>query len=326
MLNKLAAVIERNWYGSAWKNFWLLPLWPIVSLIVTYKRARFLNQPPAENVRPVVVVGNLSVGGTGKTPLIVYLVERARALGLHPGIVSRGYGGKAPCYPLQVNAQTPVAHCGDEPMLLHARLNCPVVVDPQRRRAAQALADQVDIIFSDDGLQHYAMARRAEIVVVDGKRRFGNGWLLPIGPLREPLDRLATVDVVLVNGDDFTVEPTALVNAKNGNVIGLDSFNGRTLHAVAGIGNPERFYRTLQNLGIDVIEHSFADHHPFQASDFYFAGSQDVVVMTEKDWVKCRSFAQDNWWYVPVNAQPNERSQQALDALLLSIKAEKHDG
>lgn len=316
----IAARIERNWYRPVRHNLWLLLLWPLVALSVWLKRWRFLHHPPPANPVPVVVVGNITVGGTGKTPLITWLVERARALGLQPAIVSRGYGGSSRHYPLAVTAETPAAVCGDEPRLLQSRLNCPVVVDPQRRRAVAALAGQADIIFSDDGLQHYAMARDAELAVVDGGRGFGNGWLLPLGPLREPVSRLNSVDLTLVNGRDFHVRPLTLVNAVSGAVLALDQLAGQHVCAVAGIGNPQRFYDTLTVLGAELETHSFADHHRFTASDFDFA--QDfagLLVMTEKDWVKCRAFARTNWWYLQVSAVPEADIQARLDKLLSAL-------
>lgn len=312
----LAERIERNWYRGAWRNAWLLPLWALVALVVFIKRQLFLAKNKTPNPVPVLVVGNINIGGTGKTPLIVYLVERARALNINAGIVSRGYGGTAQ-YPLLVDATTPVQQAGDEPRLLQSRLNCPVVVDPKRANAVQELAKQgVDLILSDDGLQHYAMAREAEIIVVDGKRRFGNGWLLPIGPLREPVSRSRSADLVLINGADFVVQATALVNAKTGAQLPLEHLREAQVDAVAGIGNPERFYQTLAQLGAEVSEHSFADHYAFSEQDFSFASRQRMLVMTEKDWVKCREFADDNWWYLQVNAVPTAATVTALDQLL----------
>ncbi|WP_430462403.1 tetraacyldisaccharide 4'-kinase [Thalassolituus sp. LLYu03] len=316
----LARQIEKNWYGRVLGNAWLLPLVPLVWLVVTLKRRRFLRNPPAASAIPVVVVGNITVGGTGKTPLITYLVARARALGFNPAIVSRGYGGNGQ-YPLLVNDETPVSACGDEPKLLASRLNCPVAVDPQRARAVAELAGKADLIFSDDGLQHYAMARQREIVVVDASRGFGNGWLLPAGPLREPVSRIDSVDLVLANGRDFRVSATALVNAKTGEVCDLATLNNTTVHAVSGIGNPQRFYDTLTELGARVVAHAFPDHHAFAEQDFDFPqASAGMVVMTEKDWVKCRSFAQPDWWYLAVDAQPAAQAAARIDELLLSLK------
>lgn len=316
----LARLIERNWYRSWVYNIWLLPLWPLVALVVYHKRRRFLRQLPEADKVPVVVVGNITVGGTGKTPLITWLVDEARALGLKPGIVSRGYGSRADHYPLILTDTTSAAEGGDEPVMLYQRLGCPVVVDPQRSRAVDELSGRVDIIFSDDGLQHYGMARAAELVVVDAKRKFGNGWLLPVGPLREPVTRLATVDKVLLNGEDFTVEPAAIKNALTAEVVPSERLAGMTVHAVSGIGNPQRFYDTLKALGATVVEHAFPDHHDFSEADFDFArDAEQIVVMTEKDWIKCRAFARSDWWVVTVKAVLNKDVQDELQRLLKTL-------
>lgn len=316
----LARLIERNWYRSWVYNIWLLPLWPLVAMVVYHKRRRFLRQLPEADKVPVVVVGNITVGGTGKTPLITWLVDEARALGLKPGIVSRGYGSQADHYPLILTDTTSAAEGGDEPVMLYQRLGCPVVVDPQRSRAVDELSGRVDIIFSDDGLQHYGMARAAELVVVDAKRKFGNGWLLPVGPLREPVTRLATVDKVLLNGEDFTVEPAAIKNALTAEVVPSERLAGMTVHAVSGIGNPQRFYDTLKALGATVVEHAFPDHHDFSEADFDFArDAEQIVVMTEKDWIKCRAFARSDWWVVTVKAVLNKDVQDELQRLLKTL-------
>jgi tetraacyldisaccharide 4'-kinase len=278
---------------------------------------------PVKNLGvPVLVIGNIAIGGTGKTPLITYLAKRAGELGLRVGIVSRGYGGQSETYPLNVTAETPVSQSGDEPKLL-TRTGCPIVVDPKRSRAVQFLKDDVDLVLSDDGLQHYAMARAGEIVVSDVTRGFGNGWQLPIGPLREPISRLNSVDLCLVNGEDFIVQPVALVNANTGEQAKLDTFSNKSVHAIAGIGNPARFFTTLKTLGYMVEEHAFADHHAFVKKDITFS---DVlpVVMTEKDWVKCREFSNDNTWFLQVDAQPTADAAQKIDELLIRLGTPAH--
>ena len=315
-MNKLAQWIEANWYRPWWHNIALLPLWGLTAPFIYLKRWRFERQMPKENSVPVIVVGNINVGGTGKTPLITYLVQRAQQLGMSPAIVSRGYGGKSKHYPLLVQADTLASECGDEPKLLHSRLGCPVVVSPSRRDAVALASEHASIIFSDDGLQHYRMSRDAEIVVIDAQRRFGNGWLLPIGPLREPISRLAAVDLVLANGDDFTVQPKQLINAKTGEVASLEILANQAVDAVCGIGNPERFYRTLEQLHARVTVRTFSDHHPFKASDFKFSDLNRALIMTEKDWVKCQSFAQPHWWYLTVDAVPNEATAANITQLL----------
>jgi len=326
-MKKLALRIEQNWYKSAWYNLWLLPLWLLVALFTFLKRRFFLMSSQKNYPVPVVVVGNITVGGTGKTPLITYLVEQSRQLGLTPGVISRGYGGKSHCYPLSLTPKTTVSESGDEPYLLYHRLGCPVVVDPNRRQAAEKAIEQgVNIIFSDDGMQHYALARDAEILVVDGKRRFGNGWLLPIGPLREPVSRQQSVDLILVNGSDFTVQASALINAKTGTELPLEHLSNLEVDAVCGIGNPQRFEQTLQGLGAITNLHAFADHHAFTIEDFAFSTINKMLVMTEKDWVKCQSFAEDHWWYLKVDAVLEDASQDKVITLLneLSNKGQKN--
>ncbi|MDF1762866.1 MAG: tetraacyldisaccharide 4'-kinase, partial [Oleibacter sp.] len=213
VLERLAKSIERHWYGSATGNLYLLPLWLIFVVLSSLRRTYYRVFPAKPSNTPVIVIGNIAIGGTGKTPLIAYLALRAKVLGLNPGIVSRGYGGTCDRYPLLVDQNTDVCHSGDEPALLFHTLQCPVVVDPNRAAAVAMLSDlshqdtdnYVDIILSDDGLQHYAMARQAEIIVSDKTRGMGNGWCLPIGPLREPVARLKQADLHLVNGSDFII-------------------------------------------------------------------------------------------------------------------------
>lgn len=320
--SKIAAHIERHWYGSALGNLWLLPLWCIFVLVSGLRRLLYRMLPVKNLGVPVLVIGNIAIGGTGKTPLITYLAKRAGELGLRVGIVSRGYGGQSDTYPLNVTAETPVSQSGDEPKLL-TRTGCPIVVDPKRSRAVQFLKDDVDLVLSDDGLQHYAMARAGEIVVSDVTRGFGNGWQLPIGPLREPISRLNSVDLCLVNGEDFIVQPVALVNANTGEQAKLDTFSNKSVHAIAGIGNPARFFTTLKTLGYMVEEHAFADHHAFVKKDITFS---DVlpVVMTEKDWVKCREFSNDNTWFLQVDAQPTADAAQKIDELLIRLGTPAH--
>lgn len=329
--SKLAARIERNWYGSkglhsAVGNLWLLPLWSLFVLLSGLRRVWYRIFPAATLGVPVLVVGNIAIGGTGKTPLITYLAQRAAELGIRVGIVSRGYGGHAEAYPLHVKVDTPVTESGDEPKLL-TRTGCPVVVDPKRSRAVNALVGTVDLVLSDDGLQHYAMARAGEILVSDVTRGFGNGWQLPIGPLREPKSRANTVDLCLVNGSDFTVQPVALVNAVTGEQAELNHFSGERVHAIAGIGNPARFFTTLKALKCDVIEHAFVDHHAFVAEDIEF-NDQIPVVMTEKDWVKCREFCKANFrnntWYLQVNAVPTADTAKKIDELLIRLGNHNH--
>jgi tetraacyldisaccharide 4'-kinase len=275
----------------------------------------------------VIVVGNLTVGGAGKTPLVIWLCEHLQRAGHRPGVVSRGYGGRPPRLPLSVTAATAPSEAGDEPVLIAARTGCPVVVDPDRPRAARALlaANDVDVIVADDGLQHYALARNLEIVVVDGRRRFGNGFCLPAGPLREPLSRLVTVDLVVVNGAGGAGEfALRLVGDRLANLADvahtepLTAWRGRRVHAVAGIGDPARFFTALTTAGLEVVEHPFPDHHAYRPDDLDF-GDGLPVLMTEKDAVKCRTFAAARHWYLPVSAAPDAAFMAALDAKLSTL-------
>jgi len=307
--------IHRVWYGDAPFGWLLLPLsglyWLISSLRKLLYREGVLKTQQA--AVPVVVVGNITAGGTGKTPTVIWLVRELRARGFQPGIISRGYGGSRAGTSMRVDIDSDPAVVGDEPVLLSRRAECPVVVDADRVRAAAMLVDDgVDVIVADDGLQHFRLDRDFEICIVDGTRGFGNGWLLPAGPLRELPQRLATIDQVLVNGpqqgadavlqDSLGFELRAVeVCRLNGSLIrSLDQFADTTVHAVAGIGNPARFFDLLRSQRIQVIEHAFADHAVLAKSDIEF-GDEFGVFMTEKDAVKLGTNLADKYWYIPVD-------------------------
>jgi tetraacyldisaccharide 4'-kinase len=312
----LAARIEKNWYGRAAGNLWLLPLWLVFVVLSTLRRFWYQLVKPQPSAVPVLVIGNIAIGGTGKTPLITCLVRLAAEQGIRVGVVSRGYGGQSDSYPLLVNEATPVAQCGDEPALL-ASMGIPVAVDPNRARAVEALAGKVDLVLSDDGLQHYKMHRNGEIVVSDVTRGFGNGWLLPVGPLREPVSRLRSCDLHLVNGQDFTIQPVAYMTHQETSA--PSTLAGQTVHAVAGIGNPARFFTTLRALGVKVIEHPFPDHHAFTDQDLEF-NDELPVVMTEKDWVKCRELNHPRIGFLRVSALPTDDVEQKLVRLLNKLR------
>ncbi len=273
---------------------------------------------------PVVVVGNITVGGTGKTPLVTWLVRCLREAGFRPGVVSRGYGGRSAHWPRSVNPGSDPVEVGDEPLLIARRTGCPVVVGPDRVAAARALLEeaQVDVVISDDGLQHYRLGRDVEIAVIDGQRRFGNGKCLPAGPLRECPRRLETVDLVVANGapgpGEFGMSlalSDALPVAGRGAATALSAWRGQQVHAVAGIGYPGRFFKALRAVGIEPIEHPFPDHHPFTREEIDF-GDGLPVLMTEKDAVKCAGLAHERHWFVPVEARlPAAVGERLLEKL-----------
>ena len=274
--------------------------------------------------RPVVVVGNLCAGGTGKTPLVIAVAGLLARHGLRAGIVCRGYGGGASRWPQLVRPDSDPALVGDEAVLLARRTGCPVAAGPNRVAAIRDLfrRSRCDVVLSDDGLQHLRLARDVEIVAVDGARRHGNLRCLPAGPLREPPDRLESVDLVVVNGEaregelGMRLVPGDAVSLADGETTRpLDSFRGAPVHAVCGIGHPERFFHTLEDHGMTVVRHPFADHHPFREAEIRFADDAPVL-MTEKDAVKCERFADARHWYVPVEAVLSDALETRLAAVL----------
>ena len=271
---------------------------------------------------PVIIVGNITVGGTGKTPLVIWLAKFLQQQGYQPGIVSRGYGGRGAVYPCVVTADSDPILVGDETVLIARQTGCPVIIDPNRVAAAHYLRTHYpacNIILSDDGLQHYALGRDIEIAVIDGERRFGNGLFLPAGSLRESVQRLKTVDFVVTNGEALAGEYSMALIPDHFHLLNdptqtkpADFFLGKTIHAVAGIGNPNRFFTMLRNnLGLTMIEHPFPDHHHFTEQDLQF-GNDAVIVMTEKDAVKCKKFNLNNIWYLPVTATLSESFEKAI--------------
>ncbi|MCY7293941.1 tetraacyldisaccharide 4'-kinase [Alteromonas sp. a30] len=323
--------IEKAWFdGSKW--VWLLaPLSLLFFLISSIRRALFrlgIKASGKPNV-PVIVVGNISVGGNGKTPTVLALCEFLVSQGYTPGIVSRGYGAKCKTFPHLITSKDHSEFVGDEPFLMFQRLKMPVVIDPVRRRGAKYLTEQCacNIIVCDDGLQHYALERDIELVIIDGERRHGNGYLLPMGPLREGPWRLSSVDAVLVNGGEaragefpMHLQAGDLVNINHGEHRLPVSQVSDSVLAFAGIGNPQRFFTTLEQNQIDVeTQLSFPDHHHFQPTDIpHFDG---MVIMTEKDAVKCREFAKDNWWYLPVEGKLPDTFFDHLSQKLRKISA-----
>jgi tetraacyldisaccharide 4'-kinase len=274
---------------------------------------------------PVIVVGNVTAGGTGKTPLTIALVEALRTRGFKPGVVSRGYGGSAR-EPMRVDARSDPAVAGDEACLIARATGAPVAIGRDRAATARLLTanDHVDVIVADDGLQHYGLCRDVEICVIDGERRFGNGRLLPAGPLREPANRVRECDFIVCNGGAPAAGEIAMVLAGDEAVAlaqperrsALREFAGKRVHAIAGIGNPARFFAGLRAAGIDVAEHAFADHEVYAPADIRYDDDLPVL-MTEKDAVKCAGFADSRHWFVPVQAQ---LPQAFFDAVAARIR------
>jgi tetraacyldisaccharide 4'-kinase len=303
--------LNRIWYERAAPPWWLRPLSLTYGAVAGSRRYLYAKhwRKSTRISSPVVVVGNLSVGGTGKTPLVCWLVARLIDRGFKPGVVTRGYGGSAGNARLIDSFDDP-HRVGDESILLARRTGAPVAIGRNRPAASQLLVNAgCNVVVSDDGLQHYALVRDCEIVVIDGDRRFGNGWLLPAGPLRESKARLAAADAIVVNGGralldgalSMRLEAKSVLSLTGGVVRALDEFAGRSVHAVAGIGNPERFFNMLRAHGIEVVGHPLPDHAHLRAADISFADERPVL-MTEKDAVKCAGIAGPHHWYVPVSA------------------------
>jgi len=317
------ARLESHWQRVSPVSVLLYPVSLLFRAAVAARRALYARGilRRARLPVPVIVVGNITAGGTGKTPLTLWLAAFLRERGRTPGIVCRGYGGTHRA-PRRVPPEADPLACGDEAVLLARRSGCEVWAGVDRVVAARALLaaqPACDVVLSDDGLQHHALARDLEICVIDGESRFGNGWLLPAGPLREPVARLTSVDAVVVNSGDGEIAPPGtarfnmrLVGDEFHNLlnparrVSAGHFRGKRVHAVAGIGNPRRFFRHLRDLGLDFIAHSFPDHHAYGASDLAFPAT-NLVVMTEKDAVKCRRFAAEAHWVLAVDAAPDPR-------------------
>ena len=328
-------LIEKVWFNKHRAKYWLVPLLlPFTGLFYLLSSARRLAfslglLKSYQIDKPVIVVGNIGIGGNGKTPVVVHLVELTRTLGFKPGVISRGYGGTAEIYPYLLDESSTSTLAGDEPILIYQRCHVPVVVGADRVANAKMLIDQgCNIIISDDGLQHYRLQRDLELVVIDAKRLFGNGLLLPAGPLREGAWRLQQADLVIYNGGKpsnhevlkdksllMTLAASELIQLKTGEKSSLVNFlkQWQTVNAIAGIGDPQRFFDTLQILGFNLVkQQGFIDHKDFTVDDFNQFKIDLPLLMTEKDAVKCQAFAQENWWYLPVNAQFSVQDEQAL--------------
>lgn len=319
--------LDSHWYQRDFISWSLLPLTALF-LLISFTRKFLFKTGLKKSIKlsaPVIVVGNISVGGTGKTPLIIELCKQLSKAGFKPGVISRGYGGQSKSWPVDIAQCNDPLLTGDEPQIIYRQTSCPVVVDPDRVAAGEYLLKHYDcdVILSDDGLQHYRLQRDIEIAVVDKTRQFGNGFCLPAGPLREPVSRLKSVDMVIYNEDDKTECSFKVVAAKLNSLVGektcdLNEFKDHHVHAVAGIGHPERFFKLLKQAEINFIPHAFPDHYVFQAKDLQFNGEL-AVLMTEKDAVKCTGFAMKHYWYLHINIQLSASAQQKLDQIIARL-------
>ena len=310
--------LERHWYSKTPVSLLLLPVSWLYCAFMMLRRALYRAGllSAVKLPVPVIVVGNVTVGGTGKTPFVIWLAGFLLRQGLRPGIVLRGYRGTARDWPQDVTPQSDPDLVGDEAVMLARRSSCPVAADPDRARGAQFLEREYrcDVIVSDDGLQHLRLARDIEIAVIDGERRFGNGYCLPAGPLREPVSRLQEITLRIAHGEPqegelgMTLTETALCRVDApATCAAVDAFRGKTVHAVAGIGHPSRFFAHLRKLGFEVLEHPYPDHYRFRPGDIRFDDHLPVI-MTQKDAVKCERFAGDNVWCLTIQAQPDPRA------------------
>lgn len=343
----MRAALER-WLNRVWYGDKTPPL-PLRLLAAAYARHLHSQQPAADTPDtlrpPVVVVGNLTAGGGGKTPLVIRLVELARDAGLRPGVISRGYGRRE-TRPLRAGADSTADQIGDEPLLIHRRLGVPVAVAAKRLEAVEQIADEVDIIIADDGLQHLALPRQREVVVIDGQRRFGNGHLLPAGPLREPLSRLRQVDYVICKnpGTDqtpdavsgvteipMTIRGDRLVALIDERSMPLKALSGQTVIALAGVAHPEPFFTALQTAGLAPQTHAFPDHHHYQLADFDDLPTDLPIIMTEKDAVKIMALGLPESllkraWQLPIHATLPAEFEQRISEDMQSLVSESRAG
>ena len=321
--------LERRWYGDATPGVLLRALSALFGRVARSRRAAFVSgkKPGASVAVPVIVVGNLAVGGAGKTPLTIALVQALMARGFRPGVISRGYGrtGKGTH---RVSLHDDAAIAGDEPLLIARRTGAPVAVAAKRIDAARLLLESgdVDVLIADDGLQHYALARDIEILAIDGRRRFGNARLLPAGPLREPTERAAACDFIVVNGGEpgegevpMTLAFSSVYPLGGGDAIPLSTFLGTQVHAVAGIAEPARFFDALRAAGLMLQPHGFPDHHAYAPGELDFTDAAPVL-MTEKDAVKCAAFTRGNAYAVAVTAQLPDAFFDAVAARLATLQ------
>ena len=328
-MDSLRNLVDEVWYGKHPLSTLLLPLAWIFHGISWARRAIYsshlLNVYRAPV--PVIVIGNLSVGGTGKTPLSIWLARKLRDWGFKPGVIARGYRGQATHWPQQVRADSDPFAVGDEAIIIARQTGLPVAVGPRRGEDIEALIkhSQVNIIISDDGLQHYALARDVEIIVIDGIRRLGNGRCLPAGPLRESQTRVTEADLVVSNGlaarGEFPMRYRAGFMRRvdgGGEDVSFEAFEQKSVHAVAGLGNPQSFFASLKRNGFRCQHHAFPDHHVYSPGELDF-GDRLPIVMTEKDAVKCEHFADERFWYVPIEVDLPEVFERRLKTILKRV-------
>lgn len=328
----MSRFIEKYWYTPSLLSYFF---WPFSFCFqgIVYLRRIFLTLFRQKHVPvPLIVVGNLTVGGVGKTPLVIALVNACKAKGLNVGVVSRGYGAQIKQFPHCVSLKDTAKEVGDEPLLIARETKCPVIISPKRFKAAEYLVKHhgCNLIISDDGLQHYAMGRSLEIVVLDGLRGFGNGFSLPAGPLREGTKRLKHADFIIVNGPpthfslnslpsyySLTIHPGQITQISTEQIVTLDQLP-KPLAAITGIGHPRRFFNTLDALNISHVPYSFPDHHSFQLKDLDV--NEPAVIMTVKDAVKCQIFAKEHWYVLHSEAAVSEPFWEAFWLALDRIK------
>ena len=323
-----SSIVIDSWYKKSLWLYLLLPFSLVFSYLTNRRRRKFVKSKKLsyKSEIPLIVVGNLTIGGTGKTPLVAYIASELVKKGYKPGLVSRGYGGKFR-ETLHVTNETPVKQTGDEAQIL-SKLNLPFYIDKNRVRAIKTLEENhdCDVIISDDGLQHYNMNRDIEIVVIDGKRRFGNNLTFPAGPLRESKTRLSSVDFIVNNSGPtqedehlMNISPAKFVHLKSGKSYPIEKWPmHKQVHAVAGLGNPGRFFDLLARLGFEIIRHPFPDHHNFDESNIFYLDHLPII-MTEKDASKCRSFDNNKIWYLTIEADVSDKFIEELDSKLKTL-------